>query len=518
MLLNENTGQSGADTGTRVPPRGASNVVREPAVLPALRRKRRQARRHLLLLLLAVALIISTVLSAAEVQKVGTTLTVQVTHQPAASIDLVQSFPISPYLLGSNAFPLAGTTARDPAGRGFMSYAPQIVRGLRSAGIKLLRFPGGNWGEEHTLSTAQINDFSSLLNQVGAEGYMQAQLSDPLDKVPVSLAVRASRAALLVDYMNHRQSIQRTGANAHAPYHPVKYWCIGNEPDLLINPETGQTYTVNEYTQAFIAYSLAMHKQDPSIQVFGPELSQYSVSGGPKDRLGTPWMEGFLRGVGAYERTHKLPFQLLNGVSFHLYPFGEGQDNIQTLLSNPQEWNALVPSLHQLILQTVGEDLPIAVTEINTNPGNVPPPQNMAALWWAETLGALMNNQVGYVAFFSTEGVASPYPLFSQPGLSGTAMLSTMQLFARLQRNLVPVQGTQSPVSIYATQNGGHTTVSLLFINQANTSQEVRVQGEGFLNPWQSAMLTLPGYGMAVLTLHRGSKDETLRFDNQSGE
>src|SRR5581483_2514188 len=417
---------------------GAARTTRAATVLPELRRRKRDARRRLLLILLACMLSISAVLVAAQVQKVGDTLTVQVAHQPAVSLSLNRSVPISRYLLGSNAFPMAGTTARDPAGHGFMSYSPLIVQGLRSAGIKLLRFPGGDWGEQHTLSTRQLNAFSNLLNQVGAEGLIQAQLSDPLDRVPVPLAERASRAALMVDYMNNRQSIQRVGTNAKAPYHPMRYWSIGNEPDLLVNQDTGRRYTVDEYTRAFIAYSLAMHRIDPSIQVFGPELSQYSANGGPRDSEGRPWMESFLNGVGAYERTHHLPFQLLNGVSLHLYPFKDDQADPQTLLNNPGEWNTLVPSLHQLIVQALGQDLPIALTEINTNPGQVPPPQNLAALWWAKTLGTLMSNQIAYVTFFSTEGVESPYPLFSQGNLAQTAMLHTMQLFAHLQDTFIP--------------------------------------------------------------------------------
>jgi Glycoside hydrolase family 44 len=346
---------------------------------------------------------------------------------------------------------------------------------------------------------------------------MQAQLSDPLDKTPVPLQTRATRAALLVDYMNNSKSIQRAGANASAPFHAIKFWSIGNEPDLLINPDTGRRYTVAEYTQAFITYSLAMHQRDPTIKIFGPEISQYTETGGPKDRQGIQWMKGFLNGIGAYQRTHNLPFQLLNGVSFHRYPFNGAQSDVNSLLSNATEWNTIVPSLRQLVRQTLGEDLPVAVTEINSNAGNGTPPQNLAALWWAETLGQLMNNQVEYVAFFSTEGVDSPYPLFTQNGLTETAMLRMMQLFAQLQHNVVPLQDTQGPVSIYATQDGEHNTTSLLLINKTNESQRVNVQAAGILpfSQWQSANLTIQAYGMVVLTLHRGGSDEAFSFSNQ---
>jgi hypothetical protein len=351
---------------------------------------------------------------------------------------------------------------------------------------------------------------------------MQVQLSDPLDKTPVPLTTRATRAALLVEYMNNPKSIQRS---ADAPYHPIKYWSVGNEPDLLTNPDTKKRYTVAEYTQAFIAYSLAMHTRDPNIQVFRPELSRYAASGGPKDAQGVFWMEGFLQGVSDYERTHSLPFHLLDGVSFHYYPFPDGQQDVATTLNDPPQWDTIVPGLRQLIRQTFGKDLPIAITEINTNAVNAAPPQNLSALWWAETLGKLMSNQADYVAFFSTEGVDSPNPLFLQKDLTQTPMLRVMQLFSQMQAHLVPVQDEQGAVSVYATQDASHASVSLFFVNQSGLPRSITVQAENILpwgswqalqawSPWQPASLTLQGYSMAVLTLHHSGNDEVFSFDN----
>ncbi len=482
---------------------------------PGWQPQKRNRRLRLLLLLLVGALIISTVLVASDLYRASTALLVQVGSQQAAVIDLNQSVAISPYLLGSNVFPRAGTSSKDQVGSGFMSYDQQVMLGLRSAGVKLLRFPGGNWGEQHTPSPEQLNDFSGLLNQVGAQGIMQVQLSDPEDTIPVPLQTRASRAALLVDYMNNRKSIQRM--DAKAPFHPITYWTIGNEPDLLINPDTHERYTVEEYTQAFIAYSIAMHRQDPNIKVFGPEISRYGGQQEPRDAHGELWMEGFLREISAYEQVHALPFHLLDGVSFHYYPFGATREDASALLNNPGAWDSILPSLRQYIRQQFAEDLPIAVTEINTNPGQIVPSQALAADWWADTLGKLMSNQVEYAAFFSTEGVDTPYPLFTRQNLQATAMLRAMQLFAHLQQNSVPLQVEGSQVSMYVTQDQEHATVSALFINKTGAKQRVRVESAGFLplGPWQQAALTIPGYGMAVLTLQRGGGDEAFSFSNR---
>ncbi len=476
---------------------------------------KRRRRKNLLIFLFVGALLIATVLSAASFLRGNSTLVAQTAGQTPVSIDLNQSFPISPYLLGSNVFPKAGTDSKDAAQSGFMSYSPQVVAGLQSAHVQLLRFPGGNWGEEHTPSVEQLNDFSALLNQVGAEGIMQAQLSDPNDVTPVSLDTRATRASLLVDYMNNRQSIQRAGSNS--PFHPIKYWTIGNEPDLLTNPDTGAKFTVAEYVQAFITFSIAMHQRDPSIKIFGPEISQYQgPAQEPKDATGHLWMEDFLRGIAVYERTHSLPFHILDGVSFHRYPFDARGENANALLSNPAQWNSALPALRQFIREQFGANLGIAITEINSNAGKGIPTQNLAAAWWAETLGTLMSNQVEYVAFFSTEGVNAPYPLFLQTKLSETALLRVMQLFAHLQTNLVPVQGQDGPVSIYATQDNTHNTVSLFLINKTATDQQVSIHADSVLplSAWHSANVNMHGYDMLVLTLHRNGSNEALTFSN----
>ena len=98
---------------------------------------------RLLLLLIVGAVVIAAVRVAANLYTADTTLILQVGGQQTGQIDLNQSFAISPYLLGSNVFPRAGTNSKDQAGSGFMSYDQQVILGLQSAGIKLLRFPGG---------------------------------------------------------------------------------------------------------------------------------------------------------------------------------------------------------------------------------------------------------------------------------------------------------------------------------------------------------------------------------------
>jgi hypothetical protein len=446
-------------------------------------------------------------------------LFVRIGNQQVVTLDLRQSLPINPAILGVNVFPEIGTISRDNA-NGFMQYSSSLAAGFRYAQIKLLRFPGGVWGEEHYPSLDQLSAFAALLQQVHADGMAQVRLSGPINGGFTELNDITNRvyiASRWVDFLNNPRSDQRIGGFAHAPYYPIKYWSVGNEPDTLINPATGQKYTVGGYVQDFIQYSLAMHRVDPTIKVFGPEISEfYSPGAGPSDANGTLWMEGFLQGVGAYERANHVT--LLDGVSFHRTLFANAAQAPYAFLSSTGEWNYLLPALRELIAQNLKRDAPIAITAINTNPTNEQAPsRGLAALWWADTLGTLMDQQAGYVAFSSAAGGNTPYSLFSADGQQPTPMFRVMELFSHLQHNLIPLEVQRDPVSMYATQDDNHQTVSLLFVNKSPTTQLAQVSaGSSFFmtNPWSSLDISLMGYSMVTVTLHRNGtgSDEAYSF------
>jgi hypothetical protein len=497
--------------------------------------RRRSKGKGRLYIILSTLLLVMLILAAVRVTSVASgnadELVLKVGSQQQALIDLRQSLPISPYLFGVNVFPKDQTQDALNQFSGFMSYGPQVVSGLKDAGIKLLRFPGGSWGEDkplqnHVLSYEQLYDFSTLLSQTGAEGMVQARLSCPLDNknsgLQNCLAQRANLAGSWVDFMSNPNSKPRKEfSKVPVQIHPIKFWSVGNEPDQLIDPVTNQPYTVNDYVKDFIAYSIAMHQNNPAIEVFGPELSQfYGVGVGPKDSEGTLWMEGFLKGVADYEKATNFckvhGYCLLDGVSFHFYPFTDASINPDLLMSSPDELNYLLPPLRQFIQQTLGRDVPIAITEINTNTTTQVPTRGQAALWWADTLGTLMNQEVEFAGFFSAEGVDQPYPLFtSDNSHQQTAMFRVMQLFSHLQRNLIPLQVQHDPVSVYATQDDAHNTVSLLFINKSgdNQSAEVSAQNQIFgTSPWHTQDISIAAYSMVLVTLHRDGGAEAYSF------
>ncbi|GAC1385571.1 MAG: alpha-L-arabinofuranosidase [Ktedonobacteraceae bacterium] len=515
MLASNNTSQSSPASERQ------AGVVQGWHELNAQERLLAQKRRRRLISILSVLLLILTIFATvrlvAVVSTINDQLLIHIGNQQVVTLDLRQSLPLSPNILGTNVFPQTGTSSNDAA-NGFMNYSPALTADLKDAHVKLLRFPGGNWGEDHYLSLSQLTAFSTLLQQVNANGMIQARLSGPIKDEYAELKDLKSRAAIAgrwVDFMNNPHSDQRTAANAHAPFHPVKYWTVGNEPDKLINPATGKKYLVSDYVNDFIEFSTEMHKNDPTIKVFGPEISNYYGPGaGPRDANGQLWMEGFLEGVGAYEQAHNVV--LLDGVSFHRYQFTAATQAPYMLLSSTGEWNYLLPALHQLISQNLKQDVPLAITEINTNlASQQTPAQGLAALWWGDTLATLMNQQVSYIAFASASEMDTPYPLFATDNQQPTSMFRVMQLFSHLQPNLVPLEVQRDPVSVYATQDNTHQNVSLLFINKASTSQLVQINGNSNLfgiSPWSSLNVSLTAYSMVVVTLHMNRSAEAYSF------
>jgi len=542
MAFNRNAGPNGSVApiqggGSVAPPNGVSAEA-----------KKAGGRRRLFTLISIVLLILVVVAGIRISMLTSTTndqLTIHIANQQDATLDLRQSFAISPYFLGANVFPKQNTSSLNNIDTGFMVYTQKTAQDLQQMHITLLRYPGGSWGEQNVLSSGQpignqqavsnqLKDFTNMMDDLGkgSAGMLQAHLDGPVKNkftggmepqgVPPDSDGLATYASNWVDYMNNPHSPQRSGARQQDPYHPVHYWNVGNEPDITFYPGTQQHYTVSQYANAFIQFSIKMHQNDPSIQVLGPEISQYyGVGAGPFDSGGHAWMDEFLRIVGDFEKDNcgpnkKYPYQLLNGVSFHRYPFPLKHQDAGLLLSSTEEWNYLLPGLREQIKRLTGQDLPISITELNTNPtSNLNLPESQAALWLGDSLGELMNQQVSNVVYFSAAGVNNPYPLIDA-GDNLTMMGQTMKLFSQLQSNVVPLAIQHDPVGTYATLDNSHKTLGLFFVNKSAQQQVVQISPSDHLlsfGPWHSQTVTLAPYTMVVLTMQRNSaQTEAMSF------
>jgi hypothetical protein len=318
----------------------------------------------------------------------------------------------------------------------------------QEAGISMIRFPGGNWGDENNLQSYHIDQFVSLAEQIGAEVSVNVRL----------LNGSAELAAELVRYANLEKG------------YGIKYWAIGNEPTLYATGRGASDYGVTQFNQEWREIALAMRAVDDSISLIGPELHQFgpSLETTPKDPFGLDWMTEFLKANG----------DLVDFVSIHRYPFpqtsGGRAATVEELMDASQEWDAIIQYLRGLILETTSEDLPIAITEVNSHwsnaiGGEATPDSFMNAIWWADTLGRMITNDVALVNYFSLHSNNSigGYGLFSRSEPRPTYFV--YKIYQDFGDTLVFSGCDHRQLQIYAAQNEGEE-LTVVFINMSKES------------------------------------------------
>ena len=90
-----------------------------------------------------------------------------------------------------------------------------------------------------------------------------------------------------------------------------------------------------------------------------------------------------------------------------------------------------------------------------------------------------------------------------------------MELFSHLQHDLIPLQIQRDPVSVYATQDDTHQTVSLLFINKSGTNEFAEVSSQNQLfgfSPWQTQDISIGANSIVLITMHRSGGAEAFSF------
>lgn len=351
--------------------------------------------------------------------------------------------PISPWVLGSNHGPWT-----------FLN--PQVQPLAAAAGLRYLRFPGGNWGDLNDIETWQLDQFVALARQLGAEPAISVRLAGGSPE----------KAAALVRYANRDK-----GYN-------IRFWSIGNEPSLY------KDYDAARFNREWRATALAMAAVDDQIVFVGPDTHQFTadLASNPKDAAGVDWLTSFLQANG----------DLVDIVAVHRYPFPRGGDqralpSAADLLASSEEYDRLIPALKQLVRTAAGRELPVAVTEINSNWANVSggeatPETFYNALWWADALGRLIRQQTTIVAQFC---------LTTLPGSGEIGLLArdaprpiyyVYPLYARLGAEQIYAESRAAQVMAVATRRADGA-LALILVNRG--PQEV------------SAPLVLAGHAVA---------------------
>jgi hypothetical protein len=334
---------------------------------------------------------------------------------------------------------------------------------IKASGAQVIRF-GGIAADKNMPTNYQ---YIKMIDSIRAKGM------EPVIQVPfANWRYTAQQAADIVRFINVTK-----GKN-------IKYWIIGNEPDL------GYSFTNAHQVASYIKpFASAMKNVDPSIKIIGPETAWYNQ--GIINGLTTPNGPDDITGKDANGRYY------IDIISFHSYPFNGTQsraDVISKLTStggfqdNLISLNARLSTCNSAHGRSGSSALRSAVTEANINWQNNGG-DNLQGLgansfiggqFIAEMLGISMKNNVDMVNIWSviegnnTElniGFIDPQTGNKKPGFYHFKMMAD-----NFRGNVAATTDNQNNVKVFASKSSNLINVMIMNQDQsANYNYTVRL-------------------------------------------
>lgn len=378
----------------------------------------------------------TTAVSTATPAAPPTTTPGTLTVDPAFSLG-----PISPYLFGTNYGPMHAVTL-------------DVMPLVEEAGFTTLRFPGGAWTDSTDVKPFQIDQFIDFSQQVGATPHISVRL----------LGGSPETAAALVRYTNIEKQ------------YGITYWSIGNEPSIYTQlGQAAYDYTTENLNRDWRPIAEAMKAVDPTIQLIGPDIHQWaaSESATPKDSAGRDWMAEFLKTNG----------DLIDIVAVHRYPLYSPSNpvTVADLRQNTRQWVQEVEHLRNVMREILGHELPIAITELNSDPSpamlqEASPDSFYNAIWYADVLGQLMNADVLMANQWVLSQRSTGLGLFQ-----GSTVRPTFYVFP-LYKNfgseqLYATSGVEDVDIFAARRDDGALTVMVINLSDAEKQIPLQVTG-----------------------------------------
>ncbi len=350
--------------------------------------------------------------------------------------------PVSHLSFGTNTGPWQGVPV-------------DLQQQYRDSGLTLLRFPGGDWGDDNDIETYQVDQFIALARQIGAEPLISVRLRGGT----------VEKAAALVSYCRGQG-------------YQVRYWSIGNEPSLYDRRLPG--YDTARFNEEWRRYALAMRAADPAIILVGPDTHQFTGERtvDPKDARGKDWLREFLRANG----------DLVGVVAVHRYPFPAGATasppTVDELLADAERWDGIIRNLRAAVRDETGRDLPVAVTEFNSSWANQTGTETttdsfLSALWLADVLGRMIRQGTDIIAHFALQ---------CRPGAGGYGLLATYevrpayyvyQMYRGFGQERIYASSDQPGLSLYAARRADGA-LTLLAVNLRAEAARVPVTLDHF--------------------------------------
>jgi hypothetical protein len=319
---------------------------------------------------------------------------------------------------------------------------PDLMPQAQALGLHYIRY-GGGFSDQGDLRESVIDLFMYQVRQMGAEPAMTVRL---LNGTPED-------AAYWVQY-----------ANVEKDYN-IRFWSIGNEPHFFEALMGAESYTPQDLGQNWRVLAEAMLEVDPTITLVGPDV-------GPE---ATPWLREFLRVNG----------DLVDIVAIHRYPYpgaGRGGATIDGLRANSKEWDTIIPDLRKLIRDETGRDIPVGVTEVNSNSSNdiggeASLDSFYNALWLGDVLGRLIRQGVEIVGYWDIQNPVQGWGLMSSYDLRPTYY--TYIMYSHFGTERLASESSDPNVGVYAALRDDGT-LTLLVINLGDDEATKTLSLNGF--------------------------------------
>ena len=327
--------------------------------------------------------------------------------------------------------------------------------------IGILRFPAGNYGDEHDRTQSELDFLKMQLSFLGSPPLiMQARLfggvtgsGTPND------AVAAARYA------------ERIGLD-------IRYWEIGNEPDLYATHRGDPSWTPERYCQEFRRFAEALRAYDPTIKLAGPAISQ---GGSP---AGDEWIRTFIHECG----------DLVDLLTWHFYPTDGTWSDTPALATSSAVTDQIRHYrawLNDPKINPNGYERPIAlgITEFGlswqTNYFRHLTDMT-AALWTADTLGRMATNGLAVGVYFALQDTGG-HGLIDTAGWKRPTFWG-FRLVKSFAGEAYAVASPLPDLHAYAAFDEGK--LRLLLVNLAKDAATFRV-GWGEFSPANTARLSI---------------------------
>ncbi len=357
--------------------------------------------------------------------------------------------------------------------------APVSASLLGQAGIGMMRYPGGSYGDQYDWQTNTVvggyvapgtgfDSFMSTAQAVGAQPILIANYGSGTPQ----------EAADWVQYANVTKG------------YGVKYWEIGNE--IYGNGYYGSAWETDNhaskspaaYADNVLQYAAAMKAVDPAIKI-GAVLT---IPGG--------WPDGVVASSDSADWNHTVLSIAGSAIDFAIVHWYPGGSDAPSMLGEPAQTAGLIAQLRQEIDKYAGPNgrsIGIAMTEVNSNVDKTTQPD---ALFAADTYMTALESGVFTVDWWDTRNGAGTistapdgatdyddYGVFSSGQCVGTVCeppmntpfptyyaISMLSKLARPGDTMVRAGSDQPLIAVHAArQANGNLSVMIVNKDPANS-------------------------------------------------